>query len=87
MFYTLLKIDALVQVSTEKGHLKEYPADMDEGHVEDHIVQDVIWFIQHRIVVEIDHYQRDLMEQYFLTKRNVEVVCLDVTERCQTRES
>ena len=79
MFDALLKIDSLVQVSTEKAHLKEDPTNMHEGHVEDHFIQNVIWFIQHRIVVEINHYERYLVEQYFLTKRNVEVVGLDVT--------
>ena len=56
MLNALFKIDTLVHVSTEKGQLKEDPDDMDEGHVEDHGVQDVVGLIQHRVVVEVDHY-------------------------------
>jgi len=57
------------------------------GYPEDDLVERVLGFVNHRLVIVEEQEERHLVQNKFLTQTQVQVVGLNVAEHCETREA
>jgi len=77
----LLEVNAGVQIGTEDSHLEEDPRHVYDRSDKEDLVEGVLWLVQFVVVVPVEKSEGDLVEQDFLSERDLEIVRLDFTER------